>query len=76
MTEIEKETLCTACDGKGYNLVPYSGNTRISPPSRVNCRYCYSTGSRKHQLFNWMRQPDGYKYIIKQIDRVSKKMRW
>jgi hypothetical protein len=62
-----KENSCTACKGTGIKFIPrIKGNTRVYPDGRVNCRFCYgSPGSRKQQIFNWMREDNPEKYIKK-----------
>jgi hypothetical protein len=60
-----KDGKCTACKGTGIRPIPrIAGNTRVYPDGRVNCRFCYGgAGSRKQQVFNWMQELDGEKYI-------------
>ena len=67
------EIVCTACKGKGKRKVPFTGNTKTYPGHYVNCRYCDSTGSRKHQIFNWMKDPNGDKYIYKEPKGTQRK---
>lgn len=63
------EKPCSSCDGTGVLEYHYSGNTKISPSEIGPCEFCGGTGSLKHQIFNWMRDPNGEKYIHKRITR-------
>lgn len=77
VTEDMTEEVCTACDGKGWRRVPrIAGNVKVYPDGKVNCRFCNSTGKRKYQVFNWMKDPEGDKYIKKEpTNKVAKKVK-
>lgn len=60
------EEACTACKGLKQIIDPViTNNTRIHPGVLIECIYCKGSGLRKDQVFNWMRSPDGEKYIDK-----------
>ena len=67
------ERKCSACKGTGVLEHHYMGNTKISPTKIEECSYCGGTGSRKYQIFNWMRDPNGEKYISKKTSGIYKK---
>jgi DnaJ-class molecular chaperone len=67
MTMKLTEYFCSACKGSGVSESNFSGNTKISPSTVERCVYCGGTGSRKYQIFNWMKDPDGEKYISKDL---------
>jgi DnaJ-class molecular chaperone len=69
MTMKLTEKTCTACKGSGVSESNFSGNTKVSPSIVEECVYCGGTGSRKYQIFNWMKDPNGEKYISKDLPK-------
>lgn len=65
MTHLKKRKRCSACNGTGVKEENFVGNTKIFPPQEKHCFYCDGTGYKQYQIFNWMRDPEGFKYITK-----------
>lgn len=67
------ERSCSACKGSGVLESNFTGNTKVSPSIIEQCSYCGGTGSRKFQIFNWMKDPNGEKYIHKETEGFKRK---
>ena len=67
------EKTCSNCEGTGALEHHFTGNTKISPTKVDQCPACGGTGSLKYQIFNWMRDPNGEKYIHKETKGFHKK---